>query len=104
MFQTTLISERLKNELELNVDTKSAYSYTDSRRPTTTNGGLAEFILQSPSTNEKFKIKNGLVLPEFTDDERTLPHSVNVKNLDHFKGVEIPVISERKSVYWIFMC
>ena len=33
------------------------------------------------------------------DDERTLPHAVNVQNFDHFKGVEIPVISERKSTH-----
>ena len=49
-------------------------------------------------SNEKFEIKKALVVPEFTDDERTLPHAVNAKNLDHFKGVEIPVIIERKSV------
>ena len=32
------------------------------------------------------------------DDEGALPHSVNVRNLNHFKGVEIPVISHRKSI------
>ena len=32
------------------------------------------------------------------DDEGALPHSVNVRSLNHFKGVEIPVISNRKSI------
>ena len=96
--QATLISERLKNELDLNVDTKSTVTIRTLADQTTKSGGLAEFILQSLTTNEKFEIKKALVVPEFTDDERTLPHAVNVKNLDHFKGVEIPVITERKSV------
>ena len=96
--QATLISERLKNELDLNVDTKSAVTIRTLADQTTKSGGLAEFILQSLTTNEKFENKKALVVPEFTDDERTLPHAVNVKNLDHFKGVEIPVITERKSV------
>ena len=96
--QATLISERLKNELDLNVDTKSAVTIRTIADQTTKSGGLAELILQSLTTNEKFEIKKALVVSEFTDDERTLPHAVNVKNLDHFKGVEIPVITERKSV------
>ena len=32
------------------------------------------------------------------DDEGALPHSVNVRNLNHCKGVETPVISNRKSI------
>ena len=32
------------------------------------------------------------------DDEGALPHSVNVRNLNHFKDVEIPVISHLKSI------
>ena len=32
------------------------------------------------------------------NDEGALPHSVNVINLNHFKGVEIPVILHRKSI------
>ena len=32
------------------------------------------------------------------DDEGTFPHSVIVRNLNHFKGVEIPVISHLKSI------
>ena len=77
---------------------KSAVTIRTLADQTTRSGGLAEFILQSLTTNEKFEIKKALVVPEFTDDERTLSHAVNVKNLDHFKDVEIPVITERKSV------
>ena len=37
-------------------------------------------------------------MPEFADDEGTLPHSVNVEKLEHFQGVTIPVIAQRKSI------
>ena len=53
--------------------------------------------LQSQTTNEVFEIKNALVVSNFLDDEGALPHLVNVRILNHFKGVKIPVISYRKS-------
>ena len=43
-------------------------------------------------------MKNALVVSNFMDDEGALPHSVNVRNLNHFKGVGIPVISHPKSI------
>ena len=47
---------------------------------TTSGDELTKFTLQSLSTDETFQIKYALVVPEFADDEGTLPHSVNVKN------------------------
>ena len=37
-------------------------------------------------------------MPEFADDEGTLPHAVNVEKLEHFQGVTIPVFAQRKSI------
>ena len=37
-------------------------------------------------------------MPEFADDEGTLPQAVNVEKLEHFHGVTIPVIAQRKSM------
>ena len=57
------------------------------------HGGLTEFTFQSLSTDETFQIKNALVVSEFANNIRTLPHSVNVEKLEHFRGVTIPVIA-----------
>ena len=54
-------------------------------KQTTSGGRLTEFILQSVSTDETFQIKNALVVPEFPDDEGTLPHAVNVEKSEHFR-------------------
>ena len=64
---------------------------------TTSSGGLTEFAPQSLSTDETFQIKNALIVPEFTDNEGTLPHVVKVENLEHFQGATIPVIAQRKA-------
>ena len=32
------------------------------------------------------------------EDEGTLPHSIDVKHMKHFKGVEIPTLSGRRSI------
>ena len=34
----------------------------------------------------------------FEEDEKILPHAINVKNLQHFKGVKIPIISNRNTI------
>ena len=82
--QATLISERLKNELNLAVDKKRNITIRALAQQTLCSGGLTEYTLQSLSTNETFQIKNALVVPEFDDDKGTLPHAVNVEKLDHF--------------------
>ena len=38
-------------------------------------------------------------MPEFAGDEDALHHVVNVKKLEHFQGVTIPVIAQRKSTH-----
>ena len=96
--QDTSISERLKNELDLAVDKKRNITIRNLAQKTTSSGGLTEIALWSLSTDETFQIKNALVVPEFADNEATLPHAVNVEKLEHFLVVTIPVIGQRKSI------
>ena len=96
--QATLVSERLINELNLKVDTNHSISIRTLAQQATRSVGLVEFNLQSLSTDETFEIKNALAVPEFMNDEGALPHAVNVEQLEHFKGVKIPVLSNRKSI------
>ena len=37
-------------------------------------------------------------MPDFADDKGTPPHSVNVKKLEHFQSVTIPIIAQCKSI------
>ena len=96
--QVTLVSERLVNELDLNVNSDHVLNIRTLGEQTTKIAGFTELKLQSLTTNEVFEMKNAVVVSNFMDDEGALPHSVNVRNLNHFKGVKIPVISHRKSI------
>ena len=96
--QATLVSERLVNELDLNINTDHALNTWTLAEQTTKSAGFIELKLQSLTTNEVFEIKDALVVSNFRDDEGALPHSVNVRNFNLFKGVEIPVISHRKNI------
>ena len=49
--QATLISEKLKNELNLTVDKKRNITIRTLAQQTTSSGGLTEFTLQSLSTD-----------------------------------------------------
>ena len=50
------------------------------------------------STGEEFSVKNALVVPNFSDHENVLPHSVDIVGRDNFHNVEIPTVPERKSI------
>ena len=41
---------------------------------------------------------DALVVPQFFDDENTLPHAVDISEFEHFEGVEIPVAPGRDRV------
>ena len=60
--------------------------------------GRTAFKLESLHTGEKFVIENALVVPQFSDDDSTLPHSVDVTELKHFQGTHIPVAPERNRI------
>ena len=34
-------------------------------------------------------------MPDFVEEDGFLPHSANVSNLEHFKGVDTPTVSHR---------
>ena len=60
--------------------------------------GLTKFNLESLSSGENFAIKDALVVPEFVDNEDTLPLCINASDLKHFNGVEIPTLPHRKNI------
>ena len=94
----TLVSEKLAHELDLNVNTHHALNIRTFAKQTTKSARFTKFKLQSLTTNEVFEIKDALVVLNFMDDEGALPHLVNARNLNHFKGIEIPLISHCKSI------
>ena len=96
--QAILVSDRLVNKLDLNVNTDHVLNSRTLAEQTIKSAEFTELKLQSLATNQVFEIKDALVVSNFMDDEGALPHSENVRNLNHFKGVEIPVISHRKSI------
>ena len=96
--QATLISEQLKNELGLNVNTNRKGRILTLAEQKSKSSGCTSFKLQSFATDEVFAVNNAFVVPNFEEDEKILPHAVNVKNLKHFKGVKIPTISNRKTI------
>ena len=96
--QATLISEGLKNELGLDVDSTRKVGIRTLAEQTTSSGGMTSFTIQSLTTNETYAIQDALVVPGFTEEENVLPHSINVGKLDHFKGIKIPTISNRKTI------
>ena len=38
-------------------------------------------------------------MPQFSDDENTLPHGIDTSRLEHFEGVHIPVVPDRRHVH-----
>ena len=57
-------------------------------KQTLDSGGCTNFNLKSLSTGKIFAVKNALVVPNFEDEQKILPHAVDVQNLEHFKGVD----------------
>ena len=96
--QATSISEGLENELGVDVDATQKVRIQTLAEQTTSRGGITSFAIQSLITNETSTIQDALVLPGFTEDQNVLPHSINVNKLDHFKDIEIPTISSRKTI------
>ena len=79
--QVTLIFKRLKDELNLEVNSDSGVTIRTLAEQTTNGEGLTQFTIQSLTNNEKFDIEKALIVQEFTDEESTLPHSVDVTRL-----------------------
>ena len=96
--QATIISDNLCTELGLKRNVDSVKSIRTFGEGTMSCKGLTNFNLESLSSGENFAIKDALVVPEFVDNEDTLPHRVDTSDLMHFNGVEIPTLPHRKNI------
>ena len=94
----TLISKSLKDELGLATKTDHAITIRTLAEQTMRSGGLTNVEIESLSNEEIFAIKNAVVVPDFIDGEKVLPHAVNTQKLRHFKGVKIPTIPQRQRI------
>ena len=56
------------------------------------------FKLELFYTGKKFIIKDALVVQQFSDDIRILPHSVDISALENFAGTHVPVVHDRKGI------
>ena len=96
--QVTLISDALKTELGLETNSDPNVKIRTISDETVDCKGRTAFKLESLHTGEKFVIENALVVPQFSDDDSTLPHSVDVTELKHFQGTHVPVAPERNRI------
>ena len=96
--QVTLISDALKTELGLETNSDPNVKIRTLSDETVDCKGRTAFKLESLYTGEKFVIENALVVPQFSDDDSTLPHSVDVTELKHFQGTHVPVAPERNRI------
>ena len=96
--QVTLISDALKTELGLETNSDPNVKIRTLADETVDCNGRTAFKLESLHTGEKFVIENALVVPQFSDDVGTLPHSVDVTKLKHFQGTHVSVAPDRKRI------
>ena len=96
--QATLISENLKDELGLKAVPDSTVKIRTLADCTVDSGGRTNFVLESLYSGEEFTIKDALVVPEFPNDDHTLPHAVDTAALEHFSGVEFHVVPGRRRI------
>ena len=96
--QATLISKRLDNELGLKRNVNASTAIRTLGDFTTKCDVHSYFDLTSLADGKTYGIKGALIVSNFEDDENTLPHCIDTSKLGHFRGVQIPVISYRKSV------
>ena len=96
--QATLVSERLRNELDLEAICDSSVTIKTLSDQTAITTGRTNFSLKSLTSGEDFFVKDALIVPNFCDDESVLPHSVDLSGLENFINVEIPIIPERRSI------
>ena len=82
--QVTLIFDTSKNELGLETNSDPNVKIRALSDETVDCKGRTAFKLELLHTGEKFVTENALVVPQFSDDVSTLPHSVDVTELKHF--------------------
>ena len=96
--QVTLISNALETELGLETNSDPNVKIRTLSDETVDCKGRTAFNLESLHTGEKFVIENALVVPQFSDDDSTLPHSVDVTELKHFQGTHVAVAPKRNRI------
>ena len=96
--QATLISETLKAEFGLQATPDPTVSLRTLANERVSSGGRTNFKLESLYSGEQFHINGAVVVSQFLDDENTLPHAVDTSTLEHFEGVHIPVVPDRRRV------
>ena len=92
--QVTLVSDRLKNELGLDVRDELVVIRTLADQ-TTKSGGFTHFDLQSLVDDRVYHVHDAQIVPDFAEESACLPHAVKVAHFKHFLGVNIPTILDR---------
>ena len=96
--QVTLISNELSKELGLTITPDPDVSIRTLADQRVSSKGRTSFELESLFNGERFSVADALVVPQFFDNENTLPHAVDISEFEHFEGVEIPVAPGRDRV------
>ena len=86
------------SELGLKCNVKASTAIRTLGDFSTKCNGHSDFDLTSLANGKTYGIKGALIVYNFEDDENTLPHRIDTSKFNHFRGVQIPVISYRKSV------
>ena len=95
--QVTLISERLKNKLDLDVENVSVVIHTLVEQTTKSNS-FDNFKLQLLNDNAVYSINDALVVPDFLGDGGCLPLVTKVSHINHFQGVDIPIFPHHDKI------
>ena len=96
--QVTLISNELSKELGLTITLDPDVSIRTLADQRVSSKGRTNCELESLFNGERFFVTDTLILPQFFDDENTLPHAVDISEFEHFEGVEIPMAPGRDRV------
>ena len=96
--RATLISESMKTKLGHNINNDKAITISTLAQQSTPSYCLVDFSIESLTTGETFKVRDALMVPDFTEDANTLPHAVDTNGIKHFEGVKIPTIPQQKSI------
>ena len=91
------MSDRLKNELGLDVRDESVVIRTLADK-TTKRGGFTHFNLQSLADDRVYHVHDALIVPDFAEESACLPHAVKEAHLKHFLGVNTPTIPDRNKI------
>ena len=96
--QGTIVSKTLMDKLGLVASKRSEIHIRTLANEFTPCRGVVNFELESLTTGERFDVENALVVPELVKDECVFPHSVDTSGLQHFDGVNIPILPYKRCI------